>query len=352
VAPLRRRRGFWRGVLWAHAGLFALHAFATFPLALGWLGSRLFVGTRPNERPYAGPRLLADGSFAVQSWDTLKQERDTGAPLVPSDVVTAAAARGQRVPSSDGVTLRVFRLEAKQEPPRAVAVLVHGLFRSALELEPVADMLREQGCECWLVEPRNFGGSSRAPFTAGLRESDDVVAAVRHVRAQPGRAATPLVLFGVSFGTVAVALALPRLDGVAGVALDAPIDDIGAAAARLLALIGERRWQFAIAPPWRSLVLRSLELWSDVDLGSIRPADVLATLPHDIPVLVVGAGVDDRAPPDTVERLFTRLPMHAADKQLWMVPESHHGRVFLDDPAGYAERLRWLLARLRTPPPR
>src|SRR5690606_17834560 len=112
------------------------------------------------------------------------------------------------------------------------------------------------------VEPRNFGGSSRAPFTAGVREGDDVVAAVRHVRAQPGRADTPLVLFGVSFGTVAVSLALPRLADVAGVALDAPIDDMGGAAHRLLALIGERRPQFRIDEPWQSLVLRSLEAWS------------------------------------------------------------------------------------------
>jgi uncharacterized protein len=347
IAPLRRRRSFWRGTLWTHAGLFALHAFVTFPLWLGWLGSRSFVGTRHNERPYAGPRLLADGTFAVQSWDTLKQERDAKTPLVPPDVVAAAAAREHRIPSSDGVTLRAFRLEAKQQPPTAVAILVHGLFRSALELEPVAAMLREQGCECWLVELRNFGGSSRATFTAGLRESDDVVAAVRHVRAQPDRASTPLVLFGVSFGTVAISLALPRIDHVAAVALDAPIDDMGEAASRLLTLIAERRPGWAIAPPWQALVLRSLELWSGIELAAIRPADVLATLPPDIPVLVVGAGIDDRAPPDSVERLFARLPMHDANKRLWMVPASHHGRVFLDDPAGYAEHLRWLLARLR-----
>ena len=65
------------------------------------------------------------------------------------------------------------------------------------------------------------------------------------------------------------------------------------------------------------------------------------------PVLVVGAGLDDRAPPETVERLFARLPMHPENRQLWMVPDSKHGHVFLDQPAAYAERLRWLLGRLR-----
>ena len=97
-----------------------------------------------------------------------------GQPAVPADVVAAAAARERRFASTDGVTLCAFRLEAKQEPPVAVAVLVHGLFRSAMELEPVAAMLHEQGCECWLLDLRNHGGSSRAPFTGGLRELADL----------------------------------------------------------------------------------------------------------------------------------------------------------------------------------
>lgn len=339
-----RQRTYWRRSLWLHLGLLLLHLFVTFPLALGWLGSRWFVGTRGDERPYTGPRIGADGKLQVQSWDSLRAEKKKPPP---DALVAAAKARERTIQSRDGVTLRAFRIEPIQEPPRAVVVLVHGLFRSAMEPEPVAAMLREQGCECWLVELRNFGGSSRAPFTLGARESDDVIAAVEYVRAQPGRANTQVVLFGVSFGTVAISLALPRLDGIAGVALDAPIDDMLPAARRLFGVIAQRRATFAIGEPWQSLVLRSLEWWSDIDLARLCPSDVLATLPHDLPVLVVGAGIDERAPPETVERLFARLPMPAERKRLWMVPDSEHGHVFLDQPDGYAEHLRWLLEHLR-----
>lgn len=346
---LRRLPGrYWRRATLVHAGLFLLHLFVTFPALLGGFGSRM-LGTRPQERAYAGPRLGADGKVLVQTWDSLAAEQKAGRPAVDAAIVAAAEARRRTIPSTDGVQLRAFRLEAKQEPPVAVAVLVHGLFRSAMELEPVASMLREQGCECWLVEPRNFGGSTRAPFSAGQRESEDVVAAVRFVRAQPGRADTPLVMFGVSLGTAAVSLALPRIGRLAGVVLDAPLDDLQAAAHRMLGFdrAGDRRSWFRIDEPWASLVIRSLECWSDIELAKLCPADVLATLPHDVPVLVVGAGKDDRAPPETVERLFERLPMHAEQKQLWMVPTSAHGHVFLDRPAEYVEHLRWLLGRLR-----
>src|SRR5204862_5174101 len=130
---------------------------------------------------YAGPRVDRDGTLLVQSWDSLTAEAGGAPPKATADVLAAAKARERRIASTDGVSLRAFRIESRQEPPVAVAVLVHGLFRSAMEPEPVAAMLREQGCECWLLELRNFGGSGRAPFTGGLHESDDVVAAVQFV---------------------------------------------------------------------------------------------------------------------------------------------------------------------------
>lgn len=343
-----RQRRYWRVVLWLHAGLFALHLFVTFPAALGLLGSR-GLGTRPQERTYAGPRLDANGTLLVQTWDSLRRERDAHAPEVSAAIAAAAAARARSIPSTDGVTLRAFRLEARREPPVATAVLVHGLFRSAMELEPVAGMLHEQGCECWLLEVRNHGGSSRSPFTGGLRESDDVVAAAAWIRALPGRANTPLVLFGVSLGTIAVSLALPRIDGVAGLVLDAPIDDLLAGAHRMLSFdrAGDRRSFFRMEEPWRSSVLIALGLWSGFRVEDVSPGEILANLPHDLPVLIVGAGDDDRAPPETVARLFERLPMPAPLKELWIQPGVGHGHVFLEAPQIYREALARLLARLR-----
>lgn len=339
-------RPFWPRLLWLHAGLFLLHLFLTFPAVLGYVGSRL-IGTRPHERTYAGPRLDGKGALLVQDWDSLAREMAAGTPGVAADVAAAAAARMRTIPSSEGVVLRAFRLEARQEPPVAVAVLVHGLFRSAMELEPVAAMLRDQGCECWLVELRNHGGSGRAPFTGGLRESDDVVAAVAHVRAEPARANAPIVLFGVSLGTVAVSLALPRIERVAGVVLDSPIDDLSSAARRMLSFHREhdRRSFFSMGEPWQSAVVAALGAWSDFEVADVVPSDVLATLPHDLPVLLIAAGHDDRAPGPTVERMFDRLPMPAERKALWIAEDAHHGDACRSAPVAYAERLRWLLQR-------
>jgi fermentation-respiration switch protein FrsA (DUF1100 family) len=90
-----------------------------------------------------------------------------------------------------------------------------------------------------------------------------------------------------------------------------------------------------------------LEYWSDFRLDDVQPIEVLATLAHDLPVLIVGGGEDDRAPPETVRELFARLPMPEAKKRLWIRDGSGHGDVWKDDPAGYRERLAWWISSLR-----
>jgi pimeloyl-ACP methyl ester carboxylesterase len=342
------QRRYWRFVGWLHLALFPLYLFVVFPAALGYVGSRV-IGTRGDERSYRGPRVLGNGELQLQSKRTLRQERAAGGPELPDDVLAAVEQRRHSVPTRDGVEIRAYRIEPIEAEPAFVAVLVHGMFRSSMELEPVARMLRRRGGECWLMDQCNHGGSSRAPFTGGLRESDDVVAVVDYVRGQPGLADKPLVMFGVSLGTIAVTLALPRIDDVAGVVLDAPIDDLTAAAHRMMTFDrpGDRRSSFYMIEPWRSLILTALGMWSGFSTSDVRPIEVVATLPHDLPVLVIGEGLDDRAPPRTVENVYNRMPQHKGVKELWQVQNVGHGKAFLEQPAAYDEALGRLLARLR-----
>jgi pimeloyl-ACP methyl ester carboxylesterase len=344
----RPQRAYWRAVLWLHLGLFPLHLFVTFPAALGYVGSRQ-IGTRGDERSYAGPRVLPAVGLQVQTTSSLRAEREAGSAGLAPEVLAAVAGRRHEVTTPEGLALRAYCVEPAEAEPAFVAVLVHGLFRSSLELEPVAKMLRQQGGECWLVDQRNHGASGRAPFTGGLRESDDLVAVVDYVRGLPGRAGRPLVLFGVSLGTIAVTLALPRIDRVAGVVLDAPIEDLTAAAHRLMTFQrqGDRRSALYMAEPWRSLVVASIGAWSGFSMSEVQPIEVVPSMPHDLPVLVVAEEFDDRAPPATVQQLYGRMPQHEGTKELWLVPGVGHGKAFRDAPDGYRAALGRLLARLR-----
>jgi fermentation-respiration switch protein FrsA (DUF1100 family) len=75
----------------------------------------------------------------------------------------------------------------------------------------------------------------------------------------------------------------------------------------------------------------------------VRPQEALARLDPRVPVLLIGGGADERVPPDVVRAAFAALPTEPGRKLLWIRDGSEHGQVWLDDPAGYRERLGGLL---------
>lgn len=321
-----------------------LHLLLTVPLGLGLAGSRL-VGTRGDERAWAGPRIdPASEDWLLQSRESLADEGD-GLGAVDAERLAAAADRAVRFESRDGVPLRAFLVPPRSGvEPRATALIVHGLFRGGLEVEPVGAMFRDLGCEVLLLEMRNHGGSGRAPASFGAREQWDVLAAVDWLRGRDARAAArPLLLYGVSLGGAAVALAAPQVEDLAGLVLDAPMDTVAATADRMLQDRGHGGRRLAFPQPFRAMVLGWLQIWSDFDLDALRPIDAVRDLDPEVPVLLVGAGVDDRMPPAVVRAVFAALPQAEDRKRLWIRAGSGHGKVFEDDPDGYRERLAWLL---------
>jgi pimeloyl-ACP methyl ester carboxylesterase len=338
ILAVRRRRPsrFWRRALWAHVGLVPAFALLGVPAGLGFFATRL-VHTRLDEAGYRGPRFDDQGNWLLQSRASLREFPETG-----------HARHAVTFASGDGLPLRAFLVAPQGGARRPPVVLVHGLFRGALELEPVAAHFRELGAEVLLLELRNHGDSGRAPATFGVDESQDVLAAVRFLRARPGHERDRVILFGVSLGGVAVALAAPQVENLAALVLDAPLDDLRSTGERMLNLApqpGRRR--IAIPQPFRWLTLQSVALWSGVALAEIQPVRALRTLPADLPSLIVGGGDDLRAPPDVVRGVYAALAAPEGVKELWIREGSDHGSVWTDDPAGYRARLERLVGRIR-----
>lgn len=330
--------GFWIRTFKWHAGLFVLHLFVTVPLVFAILLTR-FVGTRGDEARYGGPRMADDGSWLLQTRESLAAEK-AGNTEVPAAIQAAANARAVLLVARDGVKLRAFLVPAATPPgdgrPRFVAVLVHGLFRGALEIETPGAMLRELGGEVLLLELRNHGGSERARSTFGRDESLDVLAAVDFLRARPEALGRPLVLYAVSLGTAAVATAAPQVPKLAGLILDAPMDDLVATARRELGSGGF--WQ-SIRDPWAFAILFFAQRLGGVPLDEVRPREALARLPPSVAVLFIGAGHDERMPSDSVRALFDALPTAPDRKDLWIEPEATHGKVWVKAPEEYRRRL-------------
>lgn len=329
----------WRRVLWAVLAAIPLHAFLSVPATLGFLGTRL-VRTRHDEAAYRGPQVTPAGEWVVQTRATLADSARPGANG------EAAPAHRIELQASDGVALRAFFVPAPAARQPIDAVLVHGLFRGGLEIETVGRWLRDLGCDVLLLELRNHGGSQRAPASFGPREALDVRAAAAWLAKRDGAASRQLLLFGVSLGTVAVALAAPEVERLRWIALDAPVIDLAATARRMLA-IGPRRLKgrFGLPEPFCSLTVWFLELFTGVRLAAIRPLESLRRLPPHVRGLVIGGGDDDRVAITDIEATWRALPAPTADKALWVAPNADHGLVWERAPEEYRTRLRELLQR-------
>ena len=329
---------YFRHTLAWHAGLFVFHVFVTVPVLLGVLIPRA-VGTRPDERGYAGPRLAADGTWILQTRETLVQESLENADA-EGGLDQAVSRHAVTLTARDGVPLRAFLLPPKGDPdadgPGFVVVLVHGLFRGGLEIETPGAMFRELGAEVLLLELRNHGSSGRAPATFGRDEALDVLAAVEFLRGREESADRPLVLFAVSLGTAAVALAAPRIPDLAGLVLDAPMDDLEDTALREL---GSRGFPTAIGQPWASTILWSLQHLGGVPMEEVKPREALAGMSPEVAALIIGAGRDERMPPETVRAVFDAVPAASDRKELWIEPEASHGKVWVAAPEEYRQRL-------------
>lgn len=316
----RRRKTERRVFTWGFVAAFVASFFVWWilivPEGLGYLGSTV-VGTRHFERDYPGPTLDPTGRI-VQLIET---EHSFAEPVF--------------FESSDGLKIRGYHLPADFDRDQPTWVLAHGLFRNALELEPVAEMLHQLEVPVMLVELRNHGGSDRAAPSFGLRESRDILAAVDWLRA--GGHATEFVLFGVSLGSIAASIAAPQVEGLRGIVLDAPIQDLERAAQSSL-----RRSRRRLPPlPWFVLErsLDSLQRWSDFRFEDVRPGEAVRSLDPSVAVLLIAAGRDRRATPESVQELYEGLPTQPDRKWLWLAADSDHGDVWGDDPEGYALRL-------------
>ena len=112
--------------------------------------------------------------------------------------------------------------------PRGACLLLHGRGETRLQMRSLASHLaRETDCALLAIDQRGMGASDPAPSTAGIAEAEDVRAALAFLEGE-GYPARRVVVVGNSQGAVAGLLASQHVR-LAGLALLAPYDDLGAA---------------------------------------------------------------------------------------------------------------------------
>lgn len=197
-----------------------------------------------------------------------------------------------RFSNADGAMLEAWFIPSANE--RAMIVMFHGYGASKSALLTAAEAFHSLGYPTLLVDFYGSGGSSGSGTTLGVKEADDVAAAVEYARRSwPGR---QIILYGISMGGAAVL----RSVAVSKVRVDAVIVE---ATFDSLLNAGRNRFRAMNLPavPLAELLL----FWGSVQNGfnmfAHNPVDYARTV--KTPVLVLHGGADTRATPEQARRL-------------------------------------------------
>jgi pimeloyl-ACP methyl ester carboxylesterase len=238
--------------------------------------------------------------------------------------------------SSDGVELKGWWVPV--DGARGTVVLVHGLNRSRVEMVRKTPFLHEHGWNALLFDLRHHGESGGDATTFGLKEREDVRAAIAEARR---RSPAPVVLWGVSLGGASVVMAAAEDPSVAGVVCDSSYRDLPDTVRHHVALFRGFRWWLRIVPPWP---LTDQVLFWIGRRGGFDPAAVdvraAAARLNGRPALFVANSEDRRMP----REIAFELQKAAGGKaEVLVVPGKSHGGAWRDGTAAYSAAVAGLL---------
>ena len=249
---------------------------------------------------------------------------------LPRTRVTAEQHRDARarLPSLEDVELRtrdglVLRGWFARGSMKDAVILVHGLSGNRYDLLPEAEILARRGHGILVYDSRASGDSDGELATWGDRERLDVAAALDFVTARPDVDPGKVGLYGFSVGGSTAAL-------------------VAAADPRVRAVV--------LGPTWTSLqdeIADKFKKWGPfsklpatwtfralgVDVGAVRPIDVVHAIPPR-PLLLLSGSRDDDTPPSIMERLHRAVPQ----AERWLVPGAGHGGFVTAAPDAFARR--------------
>jgi pimeloyl-ACP methyl ester carboxylesterase len=205
-----------------------------------------------------------------------------------------------------------------------------------------APFVHQAGWNAFLIDLRHHGASGGETTTFGVKEKEDVEAAVRLARERsPG----PVVVWGVSLGAASVVFAAAEDPEVRGVICDSSFRSLDDTVRHHLQLFRGFRWWLRIVPSWPVADLAIF--WMGQRGGfDTAAADVLAAAAHlkGRPALFV-ANSDDRRMPKEIA--FDLQAAAGPGAEVLIVPGKSHGGAWRDGTPAYEAAAAALLERAR-----
>jgi len=257
-------------------------------------------------------------------------------PNVPATQIEGRAAEDVSFTTADGLTLRGWFMAAPERSDRTL-LICHGLAANRTAFLPLATVGDALEANVMFFDFRGHGDSDGHTITYGVREKEDVLAAIAYLRRERPEQSRELIGLGFSMG----AACLIRGAAEADPPLDALIIDSAYASAVELTdnVLGDLPAfvRPLIATPAVPLASLDAGCW----LPDARPIDSVDRL--RAPALFIHARGDALIPCDHSCRLYARA---AGPKELWLTDTGGHCSSF---GGARAEYLRRVSAILKTP---
>lgn len=224
----------------------------------------------------------------------------------------------------EGHAIAGWYLEQGQDAP--VVLLLPGIRADRASMVSRARLLVRHGFSVLMVDLQAHGETPGQAITLGFRESGDVRAALRWLRAES--ATRQVVAIGCSLGGAAVLLG-PQPSGFDAVVLEAVYPRVKQAIEnRIRIRLGP------MAPMLAPLLLVQLQPRLGISVQDLEPIRSIGTL--GAPVLIVAGAKDEHTTLAEAEELFAAA---SEPKELWVLPEAKHEDFLAADPLGYETRV-------------
>lgn len=181
-----------------------------------------------------------------------------------------------------------------------------------------------------LMDFRGHGHSGPGPVTFGLRETQEVQAALELAAGDPQLKNLPVGCWGVSMGGAVALLAAAQDPRILGVVSDGAYSEVGKAIARA-------QWLTYHIPrvPLGQMVIWAVEFHLRRRAARMDPFRVMDRIPPR-PVLLIHGGRDKSIPPWEGEALYRA----AGDpKGWWLIPEAEHATCYYDRTEEYVKKI-------------
>lgn len=197
--------------------------------------------------------------------------------------------------------------------------------------------LHQRGYGALLFDFAGHGKSEGSMVTYGVREQQDLAAAVRYLRERGDVNMDGLAVLGYSLGAITAVLAAAQLPELRAVVIESGFSDLQRDIAKLFT-----RFTGLPAFPFVRLIIFWGQLISGARLADIRPERVIGRI-SPRPVFIISDLKDELADePHDGERLYAAA---REPKALWQLPDAGHVSAFLVAPDEWTQRVGDFLDR-------